>query len=188
MLSRIFCPSLNPDPAHTMNTRSKPSETPDATSLADYGRFRRSLLFLVAAGLLFCAGQGVRLGLNLVQAHELENQNTALYVSALGSDIGQAPFGRLQFEYGKLISGMVKGLDPLVVLAVLSEHATSDLRVDALEIRGKEAEVRGFYGPESDGLDTYLNQLAENMEYEVTLSQRKETVGGIEFGLRVTRR
>ncbi|MUM77589.1 hypothetical protein GKC30_08090 [Pseudodesulfovibrio sp. F-1] len=134
---------------------------------------------------LFVAGQTVRYGLYQAQLSEIREQTDALYVSVLGPDIGQSPFGRLQFEHGKLAAGRRIGLDPLSVLAALSRPAVESLRLEGLSITGRTGRVRGFFGPAVDGFDGYVKALAADGQFHFALERREDVFGGIEFSLTV---
>ncbi|WP_231117087.1 hypothetical protein [Pseudodesulfovibrio alkaliphilus] len=148
-------------------------------------RFVRKMVWLCVICGLFVAGQTVRYGLYQAQLSEIREQTDALYVSVLGPDIGQSPFGRLQFEHGKLAAGRRIGLDPLSVLAALSRPAVESLRLEGLSITGRTGRVRGFFGPAVDGFDGYVKALAADGQFHFALERREDVFGGIEFSLTV---
>jgi hypothetical protein len=148
-------------------------------------RFVRTMVWVGVICGLFLAGQVVRYGLHAAQLLEIREQTDALYVSALGPDIGQSPFGRLQFEHGKLAAGRRVGLDPLSILAALSRPAVESLRLEGLSVTGKTGRVRGFFGPNVDDFDDYLNALSGDEQFAFVLEKREDVFGGIVFSLLV---
>jgi len=148
-------------------------------------RFISNLVWVVILCALCLAGQGLRYHFNRTQLDEIRSQTRALYVSVLGQDIGSEPFGRLQFEHGKLAATLRIGLDPLGVLAALSRPAGENLRVEGLSLSGMHGRVNGFFGPNVARFDEYLNRLTDDDHYLFTLEKREEVFGGILFSLTV---
>ncbi|MFH1915106.1 MAG: hypothetical protein ABIK45_12645 [Pseudomonadota bacterium] len=148
-------------------------------------RFVRKMVWVCVICGLFVAGQAVRYGSHVGQLREIQKQTDALYVSALDSDIGQSPYGRLQFEHGKLAAGRRIGLDPLSVLAALSRPAVESLRLEGLSVTGRTGRVRGFFGPNVDDFDKYVSDLSGDERFHFSLEKRDDVFGGIEFSLRV---
>jgi len=146
-------------------------------------RFIRNLAWVVILCALCLAGQALRYHFNRAQLDEIRSQTRSLYVSVLGQDIGTEPFGRLQFEHGKLAATLRVGLDPLGVLAALSQPAGENLRVEGLSLTGMRGRVNGFFGPNVARFDEYLNRLTDDDHYLFTLEKREEVFGGILFSL-----
>lgn len=146
-------------------------------------RFLSNLVWVVILCALFLAGQALRYHFNRAQLDEIRSQTRTLYVSVLGQDIGSEPFGRLQFEHGKLAATLRIGLDPLRVLAALSGPAGENLRVESLALTGMHGRVSGFFGPNTARFDDYLNRLTDDDHYLFTLEKREEVFGGILFSL-----
>jgi hypothetical protein len=145
--------------------------------------FVRTMIWVTVVCGLFLAGQGVRYHFNLAQLREIREQTDALYSSVLGPDIGQSPFGRLQFEQGKLSARHRIGLDPLAVLAALSRPAVESLRLEGLALTGMRGRVRGFFGPNVDRFDDYVDDLSKDEQFYFSLEKREEVFGGITFSL-----
>lgn len=148
-------------------------------------RFLSNLVWVVILCGLFLAGQGVRSHYQRAQLDEIHAQTRKLYVSVLGKDIGQSPYGRLQFEHGKLAATLRIGLDPLSVLAALSRPAGENLRVESLVLDGMHGRVQGFFGPNTAPFQEYLDHLASDDHYLFTLEKREDVFGGILFTLAV---
>ncbi|MBI9078794.1 MAG: hypothetical protein JEY79_03525 [Pseudodesulfovibrio sp.] len=134
-------------------------------------------------GGLFLAGQGLRYHFNALQLEEIKAETDKLYSSVLGPDIGLSPFGRLQFEQGKLTAIRRIGLDPLSVLASLSRPAMESLRLEGLSLTGKKGRARGFFGPNADRFGEYFEALSEDDQYSFLLEKSEEVFGGIVFSL-----
>jgi len=146
-------------------------------------RFIRTLIWVLIVGGMFMVGQGLRYHFNLTQIEEIKAETDKLYTSVLGPDIGQSPFGRLQFEHGKLMATRRIGLDPLSVLAAMSRPDMISLRLEGLVLTGKRGKARGFFGPNVDRFDEYLDQLSDDEQYFFSLEKREEVFGGILFSL-----
>lgn len=146
-------------------------------------RFVRNLVWVAIICALFMTGQLLRYGFNLSQLDLIQKETDRLYTSVLGPDIGSSPFGRLQFEQGKLAATLRIGLDPLSVLAALSKNAPVSLRVEEVVLDGKRGTIHGFFGPSVDEFDGYIQQLSDNDNYFFSLNKREEVFGGINFSL-----
>jgi hypothetical protein len=138
---------------------------------------------VIVVGGMFLAGQVLRYSFNLAQIKEINAETDKLYVSVLGADIGNSPFGRLQFEHGKLTATRSIGLDPLSVLASLSRPAMESLRVEGLTLSGKTGRVRGFFGPNVNRFEGYVEALSDDDKYFFLLDKREDVFGGISFSL-----
>jgi len=146
-------------------------------------KFIRNLVWVVIICGLFLMGQLLRYHFNYAQLDEILAQTNKLYASALGPDIGNSPFGRLQFEHGKLAATHRIGLDPVSVLAALSRPAVESLRLEGLSLDGKRGRARGFFGPMVDQFDDYITALSDDEQYIFSLEKREEVFGGITFSL-----
>lgn len=151
-------------------------------------KFLHNLVWVVVVCGLFLVGQGLRYGYRLAQLEEIRSETNALYSSVLGPDIGGSPFGRLQFEHGKLAATERIGLDPLAVLAALSRPAPEDVRLEGLALDGMRGRARGFFGPGVDRFDQYVADLMDDEIYSFSLEKREEVFGGVDFSLTVEAR
>ena len=165
-----------------METRA-PEKEPQFRTGKESRWFVRTLLWVVLVGGMFMVGQRLRYHFNLAQIEEINSETEKLYISVLGPDIGHSPFGRLQFEHGKLLATRRIGLDPLSVLASLSRPAMESLRLEGLTLTGKTGRVRGFFGPNVDRFKEYLDGLSDDDKYLFSLEKREEVFGGIVFSL-----
>jgi len=148
-------------------------------------RFLRNLVWVLVVGSLFLGGQGIRYYLHWSQSKRIMNETERLYKSVLGPDIGTSPFGRLQFEHGKLLASSRIGLDPLNVLAALSRPAGQEVRLDGVTMQGLSARVRGFYAGDEAGFKAYLSALMDNDQYLFSLYKSDKRDGGVTFILTV---
>lgn len=177
-------------PATTRQSRSSgPVEKrtagggPEFRARKESQRFIRTLIWVVIVGGLFLAGQGLRYHFKVAQIEEIRAETEKLYKSVLGEDIGGSPFGRLQFEHGKLTATHRIGLDPLSVLVALSKPAEENVRLEGLSLTGKKGRARGFFGPNVDQFDTYIDKLTDDEQYFFILEKKEEVFGGITFSL-----
>jgi hypothetical protein len=148
-------------------------------------RFVRNLVWILVIGGLFLGGQGVRYYLNYVQLAAIRAQTEKLYHSVLGPDIGGSPFGRLQFEHGKLMASKRIGLDPLGVLAALSKPAGEGLRVDGVSLTGTRGRVRGFFSGDEAGFTKYMEKLSDDDRYLFSVYKTDDLGEGVSFSLTV---
>jgi len=148
-------------------------------------RFLRNLVWVLVIGCLFLGGQGLRYLFHYNQLEEIRSETKALYVSALGQDIGGSPFGRLQFEHGKLLATNRIGLDPLRLLAALSRPADENLRLEGVTLSGKTGRVRGSFAGDEPGFKAYLDELTNDDHYLFSLYKSDPVGDLIVFSLKV---
>ena len=148
-------------------------------------RFLRNLVWVLVIGGLFLGGQGVRYYLNYMQLKAIRAQTEKLYHSVLGPDIGSSPFGRLQFEHGKLLASKRIGLDPLSVLAALSKPAGEGLRVEGVSLTGTKGRVRGYFSGSEAGFTRYMERLSDDDRYLFSVYKADELGDGLSFTLSV---
>ncbi|WP_338668865.1 hypothetical protein [Pseudodesulfovibrio methanolicus] len=148
-------------------------------------RFIRNLVWVLVIGGLFLGGQGVRYYLNYMQLAAIRAQTGRLYHSVLGPDIGSSPFGRLQFEHGKLLASRSIGLDPLGVLAALSKPAGEGLRVDGVSLTGTSGRVRGYFSGDEAAFMRYMEKLSDDDRYLFSVYKVDELGDGVSFSLSV---
>lgn len=109
----------------------------------EHRRYARKLLAVVAVGLLFLGGQGARLWQEKSRLAEVEAALDRTYRQALAGDPGKSPYGRLQFELGKLRAEGAQSLDLLELLAALSRRAPEGVRIDGVSMGGRSGVVTG---------------------------------------------
>lgn len=126
---------------------------------SEHRRYGRMLLALSVAGALFCAGQAVRWWQENARAERLERAVHEVYQRALGADPGKSPYGRLQFELGKLRSEAAQRLDLVELLAALSRRAPEGVRITALSMASRSGVVSGTAASAED-VQLYLGSLA----------------------------
>ncbi|WP_272698823.1 hypothetical protein [Desulfovibrio sp. Fe33] len=148
-------------------------------------RFLRNLVWVLVIGGLFLGGQGVRYYLHYAQLERIREETDKLYRSVLGPDIGGSPFGRLQFEHGKLLASRRIGLDPLAVLAGLSLPESQGVRVDMVDLTGSRGRVRGFFSGDEAGFLRYAEKLSDDDRYLFSVYKIVELGGGVSFSLNV---
>lgn len=146
-------------------------------------KFIQNLVWVMFICALFTGGQLLRYHYTTVQLDKIKAETDKLYHSVLGEDIGTSPFGRLQFEHGKLTATRRIGLDPLSVMAALSRPAVESLRLEGLSLDGKRARARGFFGPNINDFDAYITALSEDEQYTFSLEKKEEVFGGMTFSL-----
>ena len=175
--------SILQDKAAKEARKNNPNNTVPRATRSASKRFVRNLVWVFIVCALFMGGQLLRYGFNLSQLDQIKSETDRLYSSVLGPDIGNYPFGRLQFEQGKLSATLRIGLDPLSVLAAMSKDAPVSLRLEGVTLTGKRGRVRGFFGPTVEEFDDYINQLTDNDTYFFALEKREDVFGGITFSM-----
>lgn len=146
-------------------------------------RFLRNLVWVLVIGGLFLGGQGVRYWLNHAQLAAIRAETNRLYHSVLGPDIGGSPFGRLQFEHGKLMASSRIGLGPLGVLAALSRPAGEGLRVDGMSLTGARGRIHGVFSGDEAGFMEYVKRLSDDDHYLFSVYKIEELGKGLAFSL-----
>lgn len=132
---------------------------PQGLPEAEHRRYGRILLAVVLSGLLFLAGQAERWWQEVTRLKQLEATLFEVYQRALGGDPGKSPYGRLQFELGKLRAGGAQNLDLLELLAALSRRAPEGVRVESLSMAERSGVVAGVAATRAE-YDRYLAALA----------------------------
>lgn len=166
-----------------MPNSANDNRLPKYDSVKKSRRFIRNLIWVLVVGLLFLGGQGVRYHLNRAQLAKIRLETEKLYKSVLGQDIGNSPFGRLQFEHGKLLAAERIGLDPLSVLAALSGPAGEGLQIEGVSLTGSTGRIRGQFAAGQKGFKAYLDTLSDNDYYDFSLYKSDELNGSIIFSL-----
>lgn len=168
-----------------MTNSASTNTVPKYDSVKESRRFIRNLIWVLVVGLLFLGGQGVRYYLNKSQIADIRNETEKLYKSVLGEDIGSSPFGRLQFEHGKLMASERIGLDPLSMLAALSGPADESLRIEGMSLTGVQGRVRGVFAGDQTAFNDYFNELTDSDHYLFSLYKSDEFGESIAFSLTV---
>jgi hypothetical protein len=126
---------------------------------AEHRRYGRIFVAVTVAGLLFCAGQGLRWWQEHRRASALEGAVHELYRRALGGEPGKSPYGRLQFELGKLRAQSAQRLDVVELLAALSRRAPEGVRIQSLSLASQSGAITGVAAT-ADDLERYKAALA----------------------------
>ena len=153
----------------------------------EHRRYGRMLLAITLAGGLFCAGQAVRWWQEHARAERLERAVHEVYERALGGDPGKSPYGRLQFELGKLRAESSQRLDLVELLAALSRRAPEGVRIIGVSMASRSGVVTGTA---ASGEDLARYQAALAAEGYFSFSQRSVDAyqGPVRFELSVKAR
>jgi type II secretory pathway component PulL len=159
---------------------------PELTGLpeAEHHRYGRILLGMTLAGLLFLAGQSVRLWQEHRQAERLQHAMTEVYRRALGGDPGRSPYGRLQFELGKLRAESAQRLDMVELLAALSRRAPEGVRITSLSMATASGVASGVAAKPED-FQRYQAALAAEASFTFTVSKTDLFAQPLRFELNV---
>jgi len=117
---------------------------------AEHRRYGRILLAITVAGALFCGGQAVRWWQEHARAARLERAVHEVYERALGGDPGKSPYGRLQFELGKLRAEASQRLDLVELLAALSRRAPEGVRITTVSMASQNGVASGTAATAAD--------------------------------------
>lgn len=126
-----------------MNSQGETNNGHQCLPETEHRRYGRMLLAITLAGGLFCAGQAVRWWQEHARVERLERAVHEVYQRALGGDPGRSPYGRLQFELGKLRAEASQRLDLVELLAALSRRAPEGLRITEVSMAADKGVVLG---------------------------------------------
>lgn len=149
---------------------------------SEHRRYGRIVLAITVAGALFCLGQGVRWWQEYSRAKRLEQAVHEVYVRALGGDPGKSPYGRLQFELGKLRAEASQRLDLVELLAALSRRAPEGLRITAVSMAAQSGVVTGTAASGAD-LERYQAALATESNFTFSVRSLDTTQSPVRFEL-----
>jgi type II secretory pathway component PulL len=137
---------------------------------AEHRRYGRIFLAVSLAGALFLAGQVVRWWQEHKHAQRLNQAVHDVYRRALEAEPGRSPYGRLQFELGKLKADMAQRLDMVELLAALSRRAPQGVRIRTISMATASGVVTGLAATQDD-LQRYQAALAAEAYF--TFAARK---------------
>jgi len=153
----------------------------------EHRRYGRILLAITVAGALFCAGQAVRWWQEYARAQRLEWAVHEVYQRALGGDPGKSPYGRLQFELGKLRAEASQRLDLVELLAALSRRAPEGLHITAVSMAGQGGVVSGTAQSAQD-LERYRSALVTESLFTFSVRSAETAHTPVRFELSVKAR
>lgn len=164
--------------------------TPDADSQhqglpeAEHHRYGRIFLAVTLAGMLFLAGQAVRWWQERSHAKRLNQAVHEVYRRALEAEPGRSPYGRLQFELGKLKAQSAQSLDMVELLAALSRRATQGIRIRTISMATASGVVTGLAATPED-LQRYQTALAAEAFFTISVRNADMLARPVPFELGV---
>jgi len=164
----------------TENAMSPPPGLPET----EHHRYARILLGITIAGALFLAGQAVRWWQEHRQAARMENAVHQVYQRALAGDPGSSPYGRLQFELGKLKAQSSQRLDMVELLAALSRRAPEGVRITSVSMATASGVVTGVAATAGD-YQRYQAALAAEAVFTFSVSKADTLAQPVRFELNV---
>lgn len=159
-------------------------DNPHGLPEAEHHRYGRILLAVTFAGVLFLAGQGVRLWQEHALARRMEQAVHEVYSRALTGDPGRSPYGRLQFELGKLKAPSAQRLDMVELLAALSRRAPEGVRIREISMATSSGVVTGLAATAED-LRRYQTALAAEAYFTFSVRKADTLVQPVRFELDV---
>jgi len=163
-----------------MHDEQHPNPLPEA----EHRRYGRILVAVTVIGLLFCAGQGLRWWQEHRRASALEHAVQQLYRRALAGEPGKSPYGRLQFELGKLRAESAQRLDVVELLAALSRRAPEGVRVQSLSLASQSGVLTGT-AASADDLERYKAALATEGAFVFTVQKADTLSAPVRFEIAV---
>lgn len=163
-------------------------EAPRYDARAASRRFVRAMLWITAIGLFFSLGQTIRWYTHASQLGKIERELHAQFTSVLGEDVGNSPFGRLQFLHGQITAQQRFGIDPLALAAAFSRHADFMVRIDAVRTAGDQGRLEGIHTGDDQSFNEFVQSLASDEDYRFDLTATAETLAGVKFTIRAERR
>lgn len=161
-----------------------PSTPPTGLPETEHHRYGRILLGLTLAGALFMVGQAARWWQAHRQTVRLEQAVTEVYRRALAGDPGRSPYGRLQFELGKLRALSAQRLDMVELLAALSRRAPEGVRITSISMATASGVVDGVAATPED-FQRYQAALAAEASFTFTVSKTDPFAQPLRFELAV---
>jgi len=150
----------------------------------EHHRYGRILLAMTVAGALFLAGQAVRWWQEHQRTLRQEKALHEVYHRALGGEPGRSPYGRLQFELGKLKAQSAQRLDMVELLAALSRRAPEGVRIRSVSMATASGIVSGVAGSQDD-FQRYLAALSTEAFFTFSVRQTDTLATPLRFELNV---
>lgn len=135
-------------------------------------------------GLIFTVGQIGKWWTVKNKNAELQQSLEEQYLTVLGTDLGNDPFGKLLFKLDQLKGTKTQGINVLDLLTLMSKAAVSGFVVDSISLAGDGGTLRGRVG-DYNLLQKMLQDLSADDRYEFTLEQATNTKGGVVFSLKI---
>ena len=151
---------------------------------AEHHRYGRIFVGVTLAGLLFLAGQGVRWWQENAHALRLEQAVSEVYRRGLAGEPGRSPYGRLQFELGKLKAQSAQRLDMVELLAALSRRAPQGVRIRSISMATASGVVTGLAATPDD-FQRYQAALAAEAYFTFSVSKADLYAQPVRFELSV---
>ena len=161
-----------------------PAILPEGLPEAEHHRYGRILLATTVVGLLFLAGQGVRWWQEHQRTLRVEKALHEVYRLALAGDPGRSPYGRLQFELGKLRAQSDQRLDMVELLAALSRRAPEGVRIRSISMATASGVVSGMAATPDD-FQRYQAALAAEASFTFSVSKVEALTLPLRFELAV---
>lgn len=123
----------------THDETSQPQGLPEA----EHHRYGRILLAVTVTGVLFLGGQAMRWWQEHQRSAHLQQALHEVYHRALAAEPGRMPYGRLQFELGKMRALSAQRLDMVELLAALSRRAPEGIRIRTVSMASTSGTISG---------------------------------------------
>jgi len=168
----------------TQDSTTLPQGLPEGLAEAEHHRYGRILLAVAFIGVLFLAGQAVRWWQEHKRAEHLNKALHEVYRRALNGEPGRSPYGRLQFELGKLRAQSAQQLDMVELLAALSRRAPEGVRIRSVSMASTTGMVYGVAATPED-FNLYQAALATEASFTFSVSKADTLVRPVRFELAV---
>ena len=145
---------------------------------------RKVALLAAIIGVLFCLGQGLRFFAVRASAEALGQSMSAQYMSVLGQELGDDPYGRLLSRLEKVRRGADSGLDALDLLDQISHSAPQGLVLDGFTLTIGGGTLKG-QAASYENLEELLRGLSSSQRFIFTLDKAATVGKSVEFSLSV---
>jgi hypothetical protein len=140
---------------------------------------------LLLIGLIFCAGEALKLRSAVQYKDQWLQSLDALYIQALGPDYGNDPYGLLLYQAQEAQGQDSNRLDFLDFLGRMSKVAPNSLEILDMSLNTDTGTIQAVVNS-FEQMETFVRELQALDSYAFTLDQADSNEQGVQFTLQVT--